>query len=97
MKNTIKKKKKKVVLRGFLNCTGIKKLKVSVPQATRLCLVTVTAGSTVAPLNDTMQLSFTLQPIPCPPKHRLTQDQPNLGLLDLPILPQMKVWLLLLR
>lgn len=75
-------------MRGILNCTGVRKLTISVPQATQLCPAAVRAGSTVAPftasLNDIVQLSFMLQPPLTLPNPRLPQEQPNLGLLDFP-------------
>lgn len=59
-------------MRGILNCTGVRKLTISVPQAAQLCPAAVTAGSTVAPftasLNDIAQLDFMPQPIPRPAK-----------------------------
>lgn len=59
-------------MRGIFNCTGVRKLTISVPQATQLCPAAVTADSTVTPfttsLNNTMQLSFMLQPTPHPAK-----------------------------
>lgn len=74
-------------MRGILNCTGVRKLTISVPQATQLCPA-ATAGSTVAPFttssNDILQLGFKLQPSLALPNPWLPQEQPDSGLLDFP-------------